>query len=283
MVPHGERSWRVTQAGPHHILTMDLPIKLISTDFDGTLFAEFETPPIPEQLTALIGRLQQRGVKWVINTGRDMASLMESLGRARIPVQPDYLVLVEREIFEHREGRFAPVGEWNNACAADHAALFARVLPDVPDLEGWITNRFLATVYEDPHSPLCVIAANNGDMDVIHTRLEEYCRQIPGLTVVRNDVYARFSHVNYDKGTALAEITRRLGLDATSVFAIGDHLNDLPMLQKRHAAYLAAPSNSVPQTLETVRAAQGYLCRNATGHGVLEALQFFLNGCQSGI
>jgi hypothetical protein len=26
---------------------MTLPIKLISTDFDGTLFAEFESPPIP--------------------------------------------------------------------------------------------------------------------------------------------------------------------------------------------------------------------------------------------
>lgn len=257
---------------------MDLPIKLISTDFDGTLFAEFETPPIPEALTALIGRLQRKGVKWVINTGRDMASLMESLGRARIPVQPDFLVLVEREIYQHHEGRYAPVAEWNNACAADHAALFARVLPDVSDLEGWITNRFVATVYEDPHSPLCVIAANNGDMDVIHARLEEYCRKVPKLTVVRNDVYARFSHVNYDKGTALAEISRQLGLDASSVFAIGDHLNDLPMLQPKHAAHLAAPANSVPETLAVVRAAGGYLCRKTQGRGVLEALDFFLGG-----
>jgi hypothetical protein len=29
---------------------MCLPIQLISTDFDGTLFAEFENPPIPERL-----------------------------------------------------------------------------------------------------------------------------------------------------------------------------------------------------------------------------------------
>ena len=262
---------------------MDLPIKLISTDFDGTLFAEFETPPIPEPLTALIGRLQRHGAKWVINTGRDMASLMESLGRARIPVQPDYLVLVEREIFEHRDGRYAPVAEWNEACATDHAALFARVQPDVAELERWINERFQATVYEDPHSPLCVIAANNGDMDEINAKLDEYCKSVPNLTVVRNDVYARFSHVNYDKGTALSEITRCLGLDSSVVFAIGDHLNDLPMLQRKHAAHLAAPGNSVPETLAAVRDASGYLCRQTHGFGVLEALNFFLGARKGGI
>jgi len=53
---------------------MSLPIKLISTDFDGTLFAEFENPPIPERLITLIGDLQARGAKWIINTGRDMSS-----------------------------------------------------------------------------------------------------------------------------------------------------------------------------------------------------------------
>src|SRR5205809_8137682 len=77
------------------------PIKLISTDFDGTLFAEFENPPIPEKLQSLIGQLQSQGAKWVINTGRDMSSLMEALARGKISVQPDVLVLVEREIHSH--------------------------------------------------------------------------------------------------------------------------------------------------------------------------------------
>ena len=68
---------------------MSSPIQLLSTDFDGTLFAEFEQPPVPYELVALIADLQVNGVKWVINTGRDMASLMESLARARVNIQPD--------------------------------------------------------------------------------------------------------------------------------------------------------------------------------------------------
>src|ERR1043166_6341264 len=112
----------------------DLPIKLISTDFDGTLFAEFENPPIPEKLQALIADLQSRGVKWAINTGRDMSSLMESLARARIEVQPDYLVLVEREIHVHDGVRYRGLEEWNSACVRAHEELFVRVRRDLPML-----------------------------------------------------------------------------------------------------------------------------------------------------
>ena len=73
-----------TAGGSAIVTPMNLPIQLISTDFDGTLFSEFQTPPIPKQLQALIGELQGRGVKWVINTGRDMSSLMEALDHACI-------------------------------------------------------------------------------------------------------------------------------------------------------------------------------------------------------
>lgn len=255
---------------------MDLPIKLISTDFDGTIFAEFETPPIPPALVGLIADLQARGAKWVINTGRDMSSLMESLGRAHIHIQPDYLVLVEREIFERKGHQFVSVAHWNEACSRDHQVLFERVRADVPALVNWINARFEASVYEDSHSPLCIIAASNGDMDEIHARLDDYCRDIPGLTVVRNDVYARFSHGAYNKGTALGEITRLLGLTRAQVFVAGDHLNDLPMLVREFAHYIATPANAVPAVLEAVTRERGFISCRSQGHGVHEALAYFL-------
>src|SRR5437762_6432433 len=224
---------------------MSLPIKLISTDFDGTLFAEFENPPIPVELQQLIGDLQKRGAKWVINTGRDMYSLMEALGRSGISIEPDFLVLVEREIHFHEESQYVGHHEWNSKCAQAHAELFRHVQTDLPRIVAWINARFHARIYEDPYSPFCLIAGNNGDADVIHRYLDEYSRTIPNLTVVRNDVYARFCHAAYNKGTALAELTRRLGLNCDAVLAVGDHLNDLPMLLSCYARCLAAPDNAV--------------------------------------
>jgi len=88
---------------------------------------------------------------------------------------------------------------------------FTRVHADLPRIVAWVNARFHARIYEDAYSPFCLIAGDNGDADVIHDYLEEYCRTIPHLTVVRNDVYARFSHEAYNKGTALAELTPAFG------------------------------------------------------------------------
>jgi HAD superfamily hydrolase (TIGR01484 family) len=260
---------------------MTLPIKLISTDFDGTLFAEFEKPPIPDTIVSLIADLQARGAKWVINTGRDMSSLMEALARARISIQPDYLVLVEREIYTHDGVRYAPVEEWNAACARDHEGLFAQVRPEVPALTAWINARFRATVYEDAYSPFCLIAGNNGDADLIHAELNEFCGRFPNLTVVRNDVYARFCHAAYNKGTALAELTEQLGLSRDDVFAAGDHLNDLPMLSTQYARWLAAPRNAIASVKEVVQQQQGFVSQLACGDGVAEGLTYHLQQIQA--
>ena len=255
---------------------MSLPLQLISTDFDGTLPADYENPAVPLDLQAMLGDLQRQGAKWVINTGRDLSSVMEGVARARLSVKPDYLVTVEREIFIHVDSQYEPCAAWNDGCSQAHAELFARVRPDVPRLVDWIGQRFRASLYEDAFSPFCLIAESVRDADDIQKFLEEYIASVSGLVLVRNDVYARFSHMGYNKGTALAEIARQLGVKRENVFAAGDHLNDLPMLDGQFAACVAAPDNAVPEVKELVRRRKGYVSHQPWGHGVARALEHFL-------
>ena len=252
-------------------------IRLISTDFDGTLFAEFEDPPVPLVLQKLIARLQGQGAKWVINTGRDLSSLMEALGRAHLLVKPDFMVLVEREIYSHNlmHLRYVEDAAWNRSCDRAHAELFRRVRGDVPRLRAWIEERFKGAVYyEDAWSPFCLIAERNNDAEVIHAYLVDYCRTVPHLSVVRNDVCSRFSHEDFNKGTALAEIARQLGIAPEETFAAGDHFNDLPMLLSRHARWLAAPANAVEAVKEIVRRQNGFVSELSHGHGVAASWSF---------
>lgn len=258
---------------------MSLPIKLLSTDFDGTLHAEFEDPPVPIALQELIAQLQSQGVTWVINTGRDLSSLMETLGRARLSVWPDYVVAVEREIYRRDLSEYVGLYEWNRQCALAHDALFHRLRLDVPMLSQWVKQRFQATIYEDAYSPFCLIAQNNGDADVIHRYLAEYCVNVPNLTVVRNDVYARFSHIDFNKGFALGEIARQLGVPPDETLAAGDHLNDLPMLSKQYARWLVAPSNAVESVKTAVRRQHGYISDEPHGHGLAKGLRHVLDSC----
>jgi hypothetical protein len=260
---------------------MTLPIQLISTDFDGTFYAEFESPPVPVDLQVLIERLQRQGAKWVINTGRDLSSLMETVGRAHLSIRPDYLVVVEREIYAHEGSRYVPLQPWNNECEQKHLELFARVQPDLPELFGWVNGRFKAAVYSDPYSPFCLIAESNADADVIEDFLTRYCGRVPGLTLVRNDVYARFSHEAYSKGTALGEIARRLGVGRDQVLAAGDHWNDLPMLSREHARWLVAPSNAIEPVKEFVRSQGGYVSSEPHGSGVARGIELVLKEVES--
>jgi HAD superfamily hydrolase (TIGR01484 family) len=254
-------------------MTMSLPIRILSTDFDGTLHADFENPPIPIVLEKLIGSLQSRGVVWVINTGRDLSSLMETLGRARLSIWPDYVVTVEREIYRRDDSHYVSIEDWNLKCRLVHDQVFVQVKKDLNHLMEWVQSRFHATVYEDAYSPFCLIAKNNDDADIIHNFLNDYCRRVPDLTVVRNDIYARFSHSSYHKGSALAEIARRLGVSRDEIIAAGDHLNDLPMLSRDYARWLIAPSNAVPAVKESVRRQDGYISQLPHGYGLADGLE----------
>ena len=251
-------------------------LKIISTDFDGTLFAEYEDPPIPVPLQELIGRLQKRGVLWVINTGRDLPFLLHGLMRPDITVRPDYVVIVEREIHRREDSGYVGHADWNDACRRSHEELFVQVRKDLPRLLSWVGARYDAEISEDAYSPFCLTALNNTDAEAIHQYMEEYCREVPNLKVMRNNVYARFCHADYDKGTALSEIARLHKIRPKHVFAVGDHLNDLPMLELRHAACLAAPANALEVVKQAVQAQNGFVSRLPNGLGVADSLEFYL-------
>ena len=256
-------------------------IKLLSTDFDGTLHSDFEDPPIPARLQELIAGMPREGVVWVINTGRDLPSLMESIARARLTVRPDYLALVEREIYRHDGAEYVPLTEWNQRCESDHADLFAAVRPRLREWIEAIEARFEATIYSDAYSPLCVIAGRNGEADALHAWLDGCCVEFPELTVVRNDVYARLSHRAYNKGTVLAEISRLVGARGDEVLAAGDHFNDLPMLAGDCATRLVAPGNAVEPVKSLVRRHGGFVSEALCGHGVAEGIAHFHRAAQA--
>jgi hydroxymethylpyrimidine pyrophosphatase-like HAD family hydrolase len=87
-------------------------LKLIATDFDGTIFQEFKSPPVPLELQEKFHYFQTNGCKWVINTGRDLLSILEGLTRAKLDIHPDFLITVEREIYTKKNGAYEPLKEW---------------------------------------------------------------------------------------------------------------------------------------------------------------------------
>jgi hypothetical protein len=209
-------------------------------------------------------------------TGRELHHIVEGLAQFRFPVEPDYVLTAEREVF-HRapDGRWQDYGDWNQRCTAAHDELFNVSGPLLADIE-----RFLETI-PGAH-PIAMggrlvglVTATEQEMDQVCEFLERERAQVPGFQFMRNTVYLRFCHEDYSKGTALGELTRLLGLTPDDVFAAGDHFNDLPMLDGRFAKWVACPGNAVEAVKDTVTAVGGYIARGECSVGVVEALRHF--------
>src|SRR5262245_61136750 len=94
-------------------------IRLPNTDFDGTSVWQAASPPVSQELFAMLQALHANGVKWAVNTGRTLGHLEDGLRREfRFPVEPDFVIVEERDIYRRtRNGGWEPFGEWNQRSA----------------------------------------------------------------------------------------------------------------------------------------------------------------------
>ena len=266
------------------------PVLLISTDFDGTLVEHGNPAPFSPLLVETLTALRARGVRWAINTGRTLPWLVDGLKTFAWPIHPDFAITAEREIHQPTtDGQgWRDLGDWNATCARRHRELIRSAEPVLEQIIRFVERETHAELryarHADPRNPTSscdpcnlsgVVATSDAEMDGIVAFVDRMRVQVPNFSHQRNSIYLSFCHADYDKGTALAELARQIGVPHASVMAIGDHQNDLSMLNGKHAGYVACPGNSIGQVKATVRAAGGYVAAAGYSAGVLEALQFY--------
>jgi HAD superfamily hydrolase (TIGR01484 family) len=256
---------------------VDRRIRLITTDFDGTLVAHDNDPVLDPACIELIGQVQREGAFWTINTGRSVELLESGLLDFEFPIRPDFILTSERDVFRpsHNGGKWEPFGDWNDRCAQAHAELFNcshAVLAEIIDFVNRQTNArviYLGAAAEG------VIATSEEEMDRITEFIERARVRRPEFNYQRNTIYLRFCHADYHKGAALAELSRLIEVPREEIFAAGDHHNDVSMLDGRFAAMPSCPSNAIDLVKNAVRSAGGYVAEREYGAGVHEALLHF--------
>ena len=250
-------------------------MRLLCTDFDGTI-AEPDHKPISPAFFERMTAWREKGpLYWIINTGRTFESLQEELVRRRVPIWPDWVVAVEREIWMVRDRRGIGWFEWNRKCELLHTQLFETVQPFWKLVEDYIARHTKARLVEDPGSPLAIISSCEEEADEISAFIAPLLVNWPLLVPVRNSIYFRFSHKFYHKGACLEAIANGMGILPLQIMAVGDHMNDLPMLERRFAHHLACPANAVDDVKAKVRAQGGYLATGEVAEGVVEAWDRF--------
>lgn len=257
---------------------MQTTLRLVSTDFDGTLINHHEIPAFPARLGLLLAEFQKNGGAWVINTGRTLPHLIEGFELLGKTLRPDYVIVNEREIFwPEVGGGWRDVGDWNGICREDHLRLFRRCGPLFDMIHAFVEKETGAKLLYDGDHPGGLIAIDEEEMERIVGFLGGIRHREPLLYYQRNMIYLRFCHVHYSKGSALMHLREHLGISRQETFAAGDHFNDMSMLDGSVAGHVCCPSNAVVEVKDLVRQSRGHLAEGACGEGVFEALRRVLH------
>jgi HAD superfamily hydrolase (TIGR01484 family) len=255
-------------------------IRLLSTDFDGTIVSHVSEPIIDPTCMQLIGDLQAAGVIWTINTGRSVSLLESGLTDFAFPFRPDFILTSERDVFRPgtNGSNWEAFGDWNERCARDHAALFSSASSVLAEVIDFVNHKTKARLIYESEGLAGLVAASDEEMDRIAEFIERVRQQQPKFSYQRNTLYLRFCHRDYHKGAALAELARLLEVPPANIFAAGDHHNDISMLDGTVAGMPACPGNAIPEVKQAVGSAGGYVAEREHGAGVYVAIMYFLNG-----
>ncbi|HEY5706971.1 MAG TPA: HAD hydrolase family protein [Terrimicrobiaceae bacterium] len=252
-------------------------IRLLSTDFDGTLIAIGASGRCPKDFATALEEHNRRGGLWAVNTGRSLTHAIDGLKLFSAPIAPDFLLTTEREIYGRTaNGQWTPHGDWNSIARRRHEDLFEQALEMFAFIERLAQQSEQITVLYEEELPAGLVTSTEEVMESVAREIQSQADRLPDFSFQRNSIYLRFCHRDYHKGSALGELCRLEGIEADAVFAAGDHFNDLSMLDGSYAKMTACPANAIDPVKQIVRRSQGYIANRCWADGVAEALDFYV-------
>ncbi|MEI6417217.1 MAG: HAD family hydrolase [Verrucomicrobiota bacterium] len=262
-------------------------IKLLSTDFDGTLIDPSPNdlvsvfPPkeaCHELLSTELKEIVQQGGIWVINTGRPLDLLLLGLEHFDAPVKPHYLITHERHIYHYHENDdIEALGDWNRRCDEEHDLLFKTSGVFFERVRQLIAGYGDKAIFLENASGVIdeLLVRDEALLDELSIRIlelpgrpEEFCFQ-------RSHIHLHFCHGSYNKGSSLSELSRFLSIQPEHILAIGDCHNDISMLTGEVATMVACPSNAHDIVKQTVKKAGGHISSHPSSRGSAEAIGLY--------
>ena len=177
-------------------------------------------------------------------------------------------------VVSHR--RVPPFAAGNKQCSSDHKRFYKGHARFFKRLRKHIETEMRGAKFlSDDIEPAGITTRDTGDMQLVCEWIEAHRGEWPELGYQRNDIWLRFNHEGYNKGTALLEVRRVTGIGAEFTFAAGDNYNDLPMLQTHIAHGLACPSNAVPDIATHVTELGGFVAPEPATSGIIMAIEHY--------
>lgn len=255
-------------------------LSLVCLDFDGTVVVYDEEPGFfhPAAIET-INLLADRGVAWCTNSGRGSDSQLQILDLSRLRGlrhMPDALLCSESLIYCQRNGSYVPSEPWNTLARHRLASFHRKVQTAIrPRMAEWIQRYGLDAYVGEGYTSFSVVDEEDRPV-LLLAELEAAVRDVPRAMVTRNGGWLVVLPDDLGKGNVLRGYMKARGASPETTLAVGDHLNDLSMLDGSAAHYVGCPANAVADVVRTVRGAGGYVARAEGAEGTVEIIQHYL-------
>lgn len=260
--------------------SLRLPIRLLCTDFDGTLYSGVPNADDLIAFKEVIDTLRSsHGTIWAVVTGRPLRDLVPLLGLfTSYNLFPEFAVVADALIFRRASlGRFRPFIIWNARIALRRHTLFRRHSNRVSQWRDQLVGKYPGT--RDLSSQPVDIWLEFIDEDTAEMAEVE-------LHSLAADAKGRFMVFRWQrelflapaagtKGEAVKRLAKHLKISTRDVFAVGDGPNDLPMLQDGTVGMAACVANASERVKQVVAESGGFVAGREAVKGVLDSLWFY--------
>lgn len=193
-------------------------MKLLVTDFDGTLY----TDDYNKNIEAL-NKFKQKGNKIVIATGRYLSALKEDLDKR---VDYDYLICTDGSIIYDNNDNVI-YKELLDKESCEYVINQLRKLEEVNNI--YCLNGDKLLDYDEYDNTNAIIASFE-DRKVVEEYFENILKEVPSLHGYISTKWINITSKKVSKKTAIDIITSRLKLSKNDVIVFGDNINDIDMI-----------------------------------------------------
>ncbi len=256
-------------------------IEYVFLDFDGTIMVYDEGSGFfHPSVIRLLNRMGEKGVHWCTNSGRDMNGQWEILKasmRKGLNHLPEAMLCAESYIYEHINGRYIPADPWNRRAKQlsqlFHRRVQARLLPQ---LTAWSKSAPLERVYIQDEATVFLVSDMDDAPARFMARLSRLVKDVPDGQVTRNGGWVVALPSALGKGGILRSYLHSHQISSKATLAIGDHLNDLSMLDGSAAGHVGCPADANLSVISAVKAAGGMVAGAEGPLGTIDVIKHYL-------
>ncbi len=258
-------------------------IKLIATDMDGTLLNE--RGELPTDFEDVYKTLKRQGIHWVVASGRPYPTLKLQFGK-----------LGEEMLFIAENGALVMEGNKRLASHAMEGELAKELISLGQSIEGVsvvVCTPKIAYIKEPPEEAMReiekyykkyekvedllaveepILKVTFCDLKGCEENSATFVRSYEGRaqTTIAGALWLDIMALGVNKGVALEDIQKGLGITYEETAAFGDYLNDYELLQKAYYSYAMANAH------EDLKKLARYQAKSNKENGVMDVVKTWL-------